>query len=187
MSELHISGATYHGGFSFVAETSRAGRLVLTDEALTLDQIVHETLTRNFDPPIELCRTRAIASVEVTSEQVARSKVGAAVLFGVLGAVASKGASDRATMLVTLKSGETGYLTVDGQSTASLLGTLSPWLREHGIAPGPPKESAPSEGDTGLKLIADELAKLAELRNTAVISEDEFQALKSKLIADHVA
>jgi len=37
--------------------------------------IPHETLTRNFDPPMELCRTRAIASVEVTSEQVARSKI----------------------------------------------------------------------------------------------------------------
>ena len=43
--------------------------------------------TKNFDPPMELCRTRAIGSIEVTSEQVARSKVGAALLFGVLGAV----------------------------------------------------------------------------------------------------
>ncbi len=163
-----------------MAATSRAGRLVLDDDALTLDQIAHETLTRNFDPPVELCRTRAIASVEVTSEQVARSKVGGAVLLGVLGAVASKAAADRATLLVTLKSGETGYLTVDGQSTASLLGTLSPWLREHGIEVG-----SSTEAKAAGVSVADELAKLAQLRDSGVLSEEEFLALKSKLIEDH--
>jgi hypothetical protein len=117
---------TYHGGFSHLPDESRAGRLVLNDETLTLDQIVHETLTRNFDPPMELCRTAAVVSIEVTSEQVARSKVGAALLIGVLGAVTAKAASDRATSLVTLKSGETGYLTVNNQSAASLLGSLNP-------------------------------------------------------------
>jgi hypothetical protein len=75
---------------------------------------------------MELCRTAAVVSIEVTSEQVARSKVGAALLIGVLGAVTAKAASDRATSLVTLKSGETGYLTVNNQSAASLLGSLNP-------------------------------------------------------------
>jgi len=33
--------------------------------------------------------------------------------------------------------------------------------------------------------VADELAKLAQLRDSGVLSEEEFLALKSKLIEDH--
>ena len=185
MPPLHIAGVSYHGGFTHLGETtSRAGRLVLDEDALTLDRIVHETLTKNVDPPIELCRTRAIAYVEVTSEQVARSKVGAAFLFGVLGAVTAKSAEDRATFLVYLKNGEAGYLTVNNHSTASLLGLLTPWLREQGITLGAP-EGRSVDAATGPKLIADELAKLAQLRDSGGLSEEEFIALKTQLIQDH--
>jgi hypothetical protein len=172
---VQIPGVTYLGGFSFMPEPSRTGTLVLDDDALTLDRIIHETLKGNFDPPMELCRTRAVASIEVTSEQVARSKVGAAVLFGVLGAMTAKAASDRATLLLTLKSGETGYLTVDRQSTASVLGTLHPWLREHGIAVG-------STGSVDSSSLADELAKLAEIHRSGALTDDEFTAAKAKLL-----
>ena len=55
MPTLYIAGVSYHGGFSFLAQTSRMGRLVLDDDSLTLDRIPHETLTKNFDPPMELC------------------------------------------------------------------------------------------------------------------------------------
>jgi putative oligomerization/nucleic acid binding protein len=175
---------TYHGGFSYLAvTTSRMGRLVLGDESVTLDRIPHETLTSNFDPPIELCRTRAIRSIEVTSEQVARSKIGAAALFGVLGAVTAKGAEDRATMIFALKSGEPGYFTVKDQSVPSLLGVLTPWMREHAITSGSTEGSIVKV--TAPRLIADELAKLAQLRDAGVLSDDEFLALKTQLIQEH--
>jgi hypothetical protein len=75
---LYIPDAGYRGGFSFLAAIPAPGRLVLDDDTVTLDRIFHQTLRSNFDPPVELCGTRAIASVVVTSEQVARSKLGAA-------------------------------------------------------------------------------------------------------------
>lgn len=133
MNEVCIPGVTYHGGFSWQPEATRAGTLVLNDDTLTLDRIIHESLTRNTDPPVELCRTKAVASIEVTSQQVAKSKLGAAVTLGLLGAVTAKGTAERVTLVVTLKSGEAGYLTADGQSTPALLGKVSPWLREHGV------------------------------------------------------
>jgi hypothetical protein len=124
----------------------------------------------------ELCRTYAIAAMEVTSEQAAQSKIGAALLFGVLGAVTAKGSADRATLLVHLKNGDVGYFTVKKQSTASLLGVLTPWLREHGITLGTLVAAAPADTP---KLIADELLKLAQLHHSGVLADDEFVTWKA--------
>lgn len=92
-----------------------------------------------------------------------------------IGAVTAKGASDRATIVVKLKSGETGFVTVDGQSSAALLGLVTPWLRRHGI-----NLEEPAVGPT---LIADELTKLAGLRDSGVLSDDEFHSAKARLLA----
>ena len=74
---LLIARATYHGGFSFVPESKyvRIGRLVLDDDAITLDRVQDKQM-RNL-PTVELCRTRAISSIGVTSEQVSGSQDGA--------------------------------------------------------------------------------------------------------------
>ena len=121
MEPLQIKGVTYHGGLSYLPESKwiRIGRLTLSDDALILDRVQDKQM-RNL-PALELCRTRAIATLEITSEQVAKSKIGAALLFGVLGGVAAKGTADRATVIIYLRSGEKGYLIVDRQSVASLL------------------------------------------------------------------
>ena len=130
MPELFIGGVSYHGGFSFLQTSGLLhGRLVLDDDTLTLDRVQNERYTREL-PKMEVCRTRAIAALEITSEQVAKSKLGAALVFGVLGGVTAKGSQDRATLIVYLKSGEKGYFTISGQSVASLLGTLEPWIRQ---------------------------------------------------------
>jgi hypothetical protein len=154
MPELLLEGVTYHGGFSFVPESKwvRIGRLILGDDAVTMDRVQDKQI-RNL-PAVELCRTRAIAAIEITSEQVAKSKLGAALVFGVLGGVTAKGSQDRATVIVYLKSSEKGYFTISGQSVASLLGTIEPWMREKGIALGSPEES-PVQGALAPNLIAD--------------------------------
>lgn len=186
MPDLIIKGVTYHGGFSYVPESkwTRIGRLVLGEDAVTMDRVQDKQM-RNL-PAFELCRTRAISAIEVTSEQVAKSKLGAAALFGVLGAVTAKGSEERATVIVYLKSGEKGYFTISKQSVPSLLGTLEPWMRERGITLGSPEEAPPIQAVAAPKLIADELAKLAQLRDTGVLSEEEFSALKAQLIEDHL-
>lgn len=187
MEPLQINGVTYHGGFSFIPESKwvRIGRLLLGDDAVILDRVQDKQM-RNM-PAVELCRTRAIAAMEITSEQVAKSKLGAALVFGVLGAVTAKGSMERATVIVYLKSGETGYFTIGKQSVASLLGLLTPWLRGQGISIGPPL-TAPTDttAPSAPNLIADELTKLGQLRDTGVLSDEEFVALKTKLIKDHM-
>jgi hypothetical protein len=180
---LHIPRVTYHGGLSFVAESGVHGRLVLDDEALTLDRVQNEGYTRDL-PSLELCRTGAIGAIEVTSEQVAKSKLGAALVFGVLGGVTAKASKDRGTLIVYMKAGDAGYFTVDRQSAASLLGLISPWMRDRGIAQGSPQVT--KSEPIAPKLVADELTKLAQLKESGVISEGEFVALKAKLIEDHL-
>src|ERR1700677_1495342 len=136
---LRIRDTVYLGGFDYLGLTEpRWGPLVLTDEAVTLTNVQSQN-ARRF-PDIELCRTRAIASMEVTSEQVAKSKVGAALVFGVLGGLAAKGAADRATIVLHLKSGLTGYIMVKKRFAASVLGLLAPWRQAAAIPLGdPPK------------------------------------------------
>jgi len=78
-------------------------------------------------------------------------------------------------------------LGVGKQSVASLLGLLTPWLRGQGIAIGPPQTVATdTTAPSAPNLIADELAKLGQLRDTGVLSDEEFVALKTKLIEDHM-
>ena len=159
------------------------GGIVLDDESVRMVGVQNEKFTRDL-PPMEMCRTGAITAMEVTSEQAAKSKLGAALFFGVLGAVTAKGSEDRATLIVYLKSSEKGYFTLNGQSVASVLGILEPWMRHKGITLGAPGEGpAPTAAP---KLIADELAKLAQLRDSGVLSEEEFSALKGKLIEEHM-
>ncbi len=97
MPELRLGRATYHGGFSFIQGTGLHGGLVLNDDAVKMVGVQNEKYTREL-PPMEMCRTRAIAAMEITSEQVAKSKLGAALVFGVLGGVTAKGSMDRATV-----------------------------------------------------------------------------------------
>jgi hypothetical protein len=180
---LRIRDTVYLGGFDHLGLTEpRWGTLVLADEAVTLTNVQNQK-TRRF-PEFELCRTRAIASLEVTSEQVAKSKVGAALLFGVLGGLAAKGAADRATIVLHLKSGVTGYIIVKKRFAASVLGLLAPWRQAAGIPLGDPRQAQTDNAQTS---VADELAKLAQLRDSGVLTDGEFDALKAELIRNHTS
>ena len=180
MPDLILKGVTYHGGFSYIPESkwTRIGRMVLGDDAVNMDRIQDKQM-RNLRP-IELCRTRAIAAIEITSEQVAKSKIGAALVFGVLGGVTAKASHDRATVIVYLKSGEKGYFTIDGMSLPQLLGTLQPWMRERGIALGAPVSEAaspPAVADP-----AEQLKKLADLHQSGLLTDEEFAAKRATIV-----
>lgn len=58
-------------------------------------------------------------------------------------------------------------------------------MREKDIGFGAPGEEPTTS--TAPNLIADELLKLAQLKEPGVISDQEFTALKGKLIGDHMA
>ena len=172
---LVIQDTVYLGGFGHLdLSEPRWGTLVLSDETVTLTRVQSRDMRRIHD--IEMCRTRAIASIEVTSEQVAQSKVGPALVFGILG-LAAKGAADRSTLVVSLRNASTGYFIVKKYFAAQLLAIIDPWRQEMGIGLGGAPEVA-----GGPVSIADEIAKLAQLRDSGALSEDEFVLLKTRLI-----
>ena len=164
------NGANYLGGFSWAPKPA-LGELTLNEEF-----IEHSERPRSRKKPgatIVKVYVSMIASVEITSEQVAKSKVGAVLLFGVLGGLAAKGTKDRGAIIVHLKNGQTGYFTVDDYSEHELRGKLSPWINGLQIPVGPPRAVV----ETASASVADELLKLASLRDSGILTGEEFAKL----------
>jgi ribosomal protein S27AE len=131
-----------------------------------------------------------IGSLLVTSEQVAKSRVGPVLAFGVLG-LAAKGSRNQATVVIRTKGdeGEAGYFTIQRTSAVEVKAKLDPWLRARRV---PWYEDQQHDelagrlafGATSPPLsIADELDKLGGLRQSGVLSDEEFDTLKARLIS----
>jgi hypothetical protein len=174
------NGAHYHGGFSW-AQDPRFGELTLDENGVELSAKRRKAKV----PGATLVKVgiAAIASVEITSQEIAKSRAGAVLLFGVWG-LAAKGARDQGTFLVHLKNGQTGYFTIDGFSESQLRGKISPWLNSMGIPQGVPAKSEIGHINASNPhgSIADELGKLAALRDSGVLTDEEFAAAKAKIL-----
>lgn len=134
--------------------------------------------------------TAAVGSLQVTSEQVAKSKVGAVLAFGVLGGLAAKGARNEATVVVRTQGqeAETGYYTIQDVSAAEVKAKVEPWLRARGIPWYEDRQRDALDGFSASATtppplsVADELHKLAGLRQSGVLTDEEFATLKARLI-----
>ncbi len=133
--------------------------------------------------------TAAVGSVLVTSEQVAKSKVGPVLAFGVLG-LAAKGSRSQATVVIHTKGeeAEAGYFTIRDVSAAEVKAKIDAWMRTRGI---PWHEDRQQDDSAGISSsatvspplsVADELNKLAGLRQSGVLSEEEFATLQARFI-----
>jgi Short C-terminal domain len=117
-----------------------------------------------------------IASVEVADGSVSKSKVAATLAFGVLGATGKTEVS----VVAHLKSGATGYFLIPDskEGRLSVRAKAGPILHRQGIPftdQLPVPETAPVD-------IADQLRKLKELLDEGVLSAQEFEKAKAKLL-----
>jgi hypothetical protein len=71
--------------------------------------------------------------VTVDGGEVAKSKVGATLAFGVLGDLAAKGAMDRAFLAIYRNDGATAHFQIDHLSPQSLRAQLAPILFKVGV------------------------------------------------------
>ena len=172
------SGASYLGGLSWAPEPGW-GSLTLNDEVIDLTQHIGSIGKTRYKSIVKI-QVKAVECVEIVSEQVAKSKAGAVLLFGVLG-LGAKGSEHRASMLVHLKSGQTGYFTIDDYSTHELAGKLTPWLQSIGVRLGPPVSEVPA-ATAGPVSVADEIGKLGELKASGLLTDEEFAAEKARLL-----
>lgn len=166
-----IGWAKYLGGCATLG-SAREGRLSLSATALFLDHTKLEIAL--------------IKSIEVGGGQVAKSKVGATLAFGIVG-LAAKGAQDRTELAVHLRSGEVAFFVIEDKSPFEVRAALLPVLRSAGI---PFKDEVeeqagvPGEGADMIPThsLADDLAKLAELRSAGFLTDEELAAAKAKLL-----
>jgi len=86
---------------------------------------------------------------------------------------------DEGTLLIHLKNGQTGYFTIADYSEHQLLAKLAPWIHALGVLVGPPLDQSHSPV---LSSVADELAKLAALRDQGILTSQEFETQKAKLL-----
>jgi hypothetical protein len=115
-----------------------------------------------------------VKSVEVTAE-APQIRGGVSFIAG-MGAVSSR---EHVSIGAHLDSGEVAYFTADWLGVTKAKAALSPVLRAAGI---PFHDEAPAGGVGGSASTADELGKLAQLRDQGVLTEEEFAAQKAKLL-----
>ena len=124
--------------------------------------------------------------VTVDGGEVAKSKVGATLAFGVMGGLAAKGAMDRAYLAIYRNDGAIAHFQIDKMNPQSLRAQMAPILLKVGVpflddqystgpSPAPQEPAAPTS-------VADELTKLMQLHEAGGLTDDEFAAMKAKLI-----
>lgn len=119
------------------------------------------------------------ASIEITSEQVAKSRAGAALMFGV-GALAAKSSSNKATIIVRTKDGHQIYFQLDNKDAAHVRAKVSALLTSAGVPfyAEVPIAATPAAGPDTIA----QLAQLAQLREAGHLSDEEFQAQKARVL-----
>jgi len=150
------------------------GNLIVTPEVIGIGDLL---------PRSALIPLASVQSIEVSGGQVAKSKVGSVVAFGVLG-LAAKGAKNESAVVVRIADGETAYYQVDYESPVKVRALVTPILKAAGVPlKGEGAAATPSSPSPAPISVADELAKLASLRNNGILSDEEFEAQKAKLLA----
>lgn len=111
--------------------------------------------------------------------EVAQSRLGPVLLFGVLGLGAS-GRQKLTELLLHTKHGPVFFQVLD-RTPFELRARLRSSLEEHSIPEGGLPIPDRAVGSIP-PLIADELSKLADLREQGVVTEEEFSAQKARLL-----
>lgn len=124
--------------------------------------------------------------VTIDGGEVFKNKIAAVLAFGVLGGLAAKGGTSRAFLAARRNDGATAYFQFENVGSQALRAKVAPILFKVGVpflddplASGPDSTAQP----VNQLSVADELAKLAQLRDSGVLNDDEFAAQKAKLLA----
>lgn len=100
-------------------------------------------------------------------------------MLGPLGFL-TKTTKDQTVITVRTKAGDTVYYVINNSAPPIVRASIGPTLNAAGVPFYDEAVAAPTTTPTS---IADELAKLASLRDQGVLSESEFLAEKAKLLS----
>lgn len=167
-----FANAKYLGGTSKFTDGWR-GFLFFTTEAIGLGK------TRASGPQETVIPRKYIVSVEVTGRQVAKSRVGLVIVFGLAG-LAARSTQDRTTIVVRTTTDEALYYSIDGISPEGVRAGIAPVLK---LANIPFHEELPARPPHPPD-VADQIRKLATLRDEGLLTGEEFAAQKAKLLSN---
>ena len=122
-------------------------------------------------------RLSSIKSVTVYGAEVGKSRVGATLAFGALGAAASKPSKSQTTLVFQRHDGRRAYILVDRVQAIAVKAALDPWMRSHDLSFTDDEGAGPTAED-----LASQIEKLESLRAGGVLTQEEFSAAKSKLL-----
>ena len=128
----------------------------------------------------EVALMSEVASVEIVGDQQAKSKVGATVVFGVWGGLAAKGSVDRTEIGLHLKSGSVPYFRILKKNRIQVRAILGPVL---GQAQVPFLDEVEAQLQQAKVSPVDEIAKAFELFKAGALTEEEFKAVKERLLS----
>lgn len=170
IKKLSFTYSKYLGGHSKLGK-ARQGNLYLTDEKIGIG---------TFGPSHSALQWSDVASVDVSGEQVSKSKIGATLVFGVFGGLAAKGTKNQAAIIVHTKDNEVAYYQIDKTSQLEAKAKITPLLHAVGVPLTDETTSqpqAPQNND-----ITEQLTKLAKLKEQGILTEAEFAAKKKQLL-----
>jgi hypothetical protein len=121
-----------------------------------------------------------VRGVSFESGTIAKSRAGAALAVGVL-AVAAKNTQRDTHLSVFLKDGNVAVYQVVGMAGPALRARVQPYMTAAGVACLDDVE-AHSGSQPAATSKADELTKLAQLRDSGLLTEDEFADQKTRLL-----
>ena len=117
-------------------------------------------------------------AVAVESEQVAKSKLGAVLAFGILGALTAKDTMSQSVLTVRRKDDAMAYFSMDEIAAHEVKARIASLLKSIGM---PMVEEMSSETSPGMS-VASEIERLVALKAAGHLDDDEFTKLKAKLL-----
>lgn len=127
------------------------------------------------------------SGISYDSEQIKKSRVGKAMLIGVF-ALAAKGTQSAATVTVALKDGGAAVYQVEGKPGAAVRGRIQAIVSSAGVPCLDDMPTAPSGPSLAAQpliatvSLADEIAKLAALKEAGALTDEEFADQKARLL-----
>ena len=164
--------ASYLGGHPTLGRLHN-GNLVLTREKMGIG---------STKPRYAILQWTDIESIEITSDQVSKSKVGAVLVFGIFG-LAAKGTRNQTSLIVHTKDNQVAYYQAGVNTIAFRAGTTA-LLDAVGVplydAVTQQNNSTPKTHD--IDDITEQLTKLAKLKEQGIITQEDFDKKKAQLL-----
>lgn len=125
------------------------------------------------------------SGITVDGGEVAKSKVGAVLAFGVLGGLAAKGSKSQTVVTARHTNGSAAYFLVDGQTPPQIRAAIHPVLHKMGVSflDEARLPQAPPVSAVDIHSVASQLRELSALRDEGLLTDEEFAVQKARLLS----